>query len=95
MVIECDSRIDEIAGHLENFNTLAFNRGVIRAGAMAYSQATGGEVAGLEDVAMALKMAIAKTVGLMRVAKHFAPDIKLAVSSPPSPVSLPTYQPKY
>ena len=79
MVTHCDNQIEEIACHLEKFNALAFNRNVIRAGAIAYSQVTGGNIAGLEDVAMSLKFAIAKACGLMRAAKHFAPDIKLAV----------------
>ena len=81
MVIQCQGQIEEIAGHLEKFNALVFNRGTIRVGIMAYSQATGAEIAGLEEVAMALKMAIARSVGLMRAAKRFAPDIKLAVST--------------
>ncbi|OIW24563.1 hypothetical protein CONLIGDRAFT_673710 [Coniochaeta ligniaria NRRL 30616] len=78
MVTRCEGQIEDLVQQLEKFNTVAFNRGIVRVGA-AICTASDERAASLEATAQCIRVSIANACHLMRAVKGFAPDVKQAL----------------
>jgi hypothetical protein len=83
MVARCENQIEQLTQQVERFNGVAFNRGVVRAGAAVYERVSGDDRASLEAAAQLIRIGIANACHLVRAVKRFAPDVKKAVCTSP------------
>ncbi|KAK0716795.1 hypothetical protein B0T26DRAFT_267226 [Lasiosphaeria miniovina] len=76
MVARCASQIEQLTQQVEKFNGIAFDGGVVRAGAAVYGHVSGEDRASLEAAAQTIRIGIANACHFVRAAKGFATDVK-------------------